>query len=96
LTAVKRAAILTKGECLQVPLQELKPPRHGRTIKETGRSLNLRAVERAAILEALRKTNGRLGGLDGAAALLGLKRTTLQSRMRILNIATSHQQTNTP
>jgi formate hydrogenlyase transcriptional activator len=90
---IERAVILSKGECLQVPLQELKLPRHGRALKETGRSLNLRTIEREAILEALSKTQGRLGGPDGAAALLGLKRTTLQSRMRILDIALSHQPT---
>jgi formate hydrogenlyase transcriptional activator len=52
--------------------------------------LNLRDVEREAILEALRKTNGRVSGPGGAAALLGLKRTTLQYRMRLLNIRLSH------
>jgi formate hydrogenlyase transcriptional activator len=88
---IERAVILTTGECLEVPLEELKPPQTGRTSTSAARSLNLREVERAAILEALRKTNGRIGGPGGAAALLGLKRTTLQSRMRLLNISLSHQ-----
>jgi formate hydrogenlyase transcriptional activator len=88
---IERAVILTTGECLEVPLEELKPPRTGRTSTNAARSLNLREVEREAILEALRKTNGRIGGPGGAAALLGLKRTTLQSRMRLLNIRLSHQ-----
>jgi transcriptional regulator with GAF, ATPase, and Fis domain len=43
-------------------------------------------VERRAILEALRKANGRISGPAGAAALLGMKRTTLQYRMRLLGI----------
>jgi formate hydrogenlyase transcriptional activator len=47
-------------------------------------------MERETILEALRKTNGRVGGPAGAAALLGLKRTTLQSRMRLLDVKLSH------
>jgi formate hydrogenlyase transcriptional activator len=88
---IERAVILTTGECLEVPLEELKPPRAGRTSTSAARSLNLREVEREAILEALRKTNGRIGGPGGAAALLGLKRTTLQYRMRLLNIRLSHR-----
>ena len=83
---IERAVILTTGECLEVPLEELKPSRTKRGSTETSRSLNLREVEREAILEALRKTNGRVSGPGGAAALLGLKRTTLQYRMRLLNI----------
>jgi formate hydrogenlyase transcriptional activator len=88
---IERAVILTTGECLEVPLEELKPPQTRQAPTETARSLNLREVEREAILEALRKTNGRIGGPGGAAALLGLKRTTLQSRMRLLNIGLSRQ-----
>jgi len=93
---IERAVILTTGECLEVPLEELKPPRTGRASTETARSLNLREVEREAILEALRKTNGRISGLGGAAALLGLKRTTLQYRMRLLNIRLSHHPSELP
>ena len=43
--------------------------------------------ERARILQVLKETKGMVGGPDGAAARLGLKRTTLQSRMRKYNIA---------
>ena len=43
--------------------------------------------ERARILQVLKQTNGMVGGPNGAAARLGLKRTTLQSRMRKYNIA---------
>jgi formate hydrogenlyase transcriptional activator len=87
---IERAVILTTGECLEVPLEELKPSRTRQASTETARSLNLREVEREAILEALRKTNGRISGPGGAAALLGLKRTTLQYRMHLLNIKLSH------
>ena len=83
---IERAVILTRGECLEVPLEELPSPRPDRDSSQTSRTLNLREVERETILEALRKTNGRVSGPGGAAALLGLKRTTLQSRMRLLNI----------
>jgi formate hydrogenlyase transcriptional activator len=87
---IERAVILTTGECLNVPIEELRPPQVRRASTRTARSLNLREVEREAILEALRKTNGRVSGPGGAAALLGLKRTTLQYRMRLLNIRPSY------
>ncbi len=86
---IERAVILTRGESLEVPLEELSSPPTERASSQAARSLNLREVEREAILEALRKTNGRVSGPHGAAALLGLKRTTLQSRMRLLNIRPS-------
>ena len=44
-------------------------------------------AEREAILKALEEAGGMVGGPDGAAARLGLKRTTLQSRMRKYNIS---------
>jgi formate hydrogenlyase transcriptional activator len=86
---IERAVILTRGESLEVPLEELSSPPTERASSQAARSLNLREVEREAILEALRKTNGRVSGPHGAAALLGLKRTTLQSRIRLLNIRPS-------
>jgi formate hydrogenlyase transcriptional activator len=87
---IERAVILTTGECLNVPFEELKSPRTERASPEMAKSLSLREVERAAILEALRKANGRVSGPGGAAELLGLKRTTLQYRMQLLNIRLSH------
>jgi formate hydrogenlyase transcriptional activator len=44
-------------------------------------------AERTTILKALEEAGGQIGGPEGAAARLGLKRTTLQSRMRKYNIA---------
>jgi formate hydrogenlyase transcriptional activator len=86
---IERAVILATGERLEVPLEELGSKSMGRAPAATAGSLTLREVERNAILDALRKSRGRVGGPRGAAALLGLKRTTLQSRMRLLNIETS-------
>jgi DNA-binding NtrC family response regulator len=86
---IERAVILTRGESLEVPLEELSFVPTEKDSARKSRTLNLREVEREAILEALRKTNGRVSGPGGAAALLGLKRTTLQSRMRVLNIKPS-------
>jgi formate hydrogenlyase transcriptional activator len=57
-----------------------------------GRPSNvLDAAERAQILQALKEAKGLVGGPDGAAARLGLKRTTLQSRMRKYNIGRLYQ-----
>jgi formate hydrogenlyase transcriptional activator len=48
--------------------------------------VTLEAAERDAILRALRESGGRVGGGQGAAARLGMKRTTLQAKMRKLGI----------
>ena len=48
-------------------------------------------AERARILQALKEAKGQIGGPHGAAARLGLKRTTLQSRMRKYKIARQYQ-----
>src|SRR5271166_4506513 len=83
---LERSVILTNGSVLQVPMTELT----GKTIPIV---LNGKAPaephngERAKILQALEEARGQVGGPDGAAARLGLKRTTLQSRMRKFNIA---------
>jgi formate hydrogenlyase transcriptional activator len=79
--AIERAVILTTGPVLQVPLSDFR--RHDVT---PASGATLEATEREAILRTLRETNGVLGGPRGAAARLGLKRTTLQSRMRKLGI----------
>ncbi len=51
-------------------------------------SVTLEEIEREAIVRALRSANWMVGGAEGAAAILGLKRTTLQGRMRKLGIET--------
>ena len=88
---VERAVILTRGECLEVPLEELLALRPEPISPSPAGTLNLKEVERETILEALRRSNGRVSGPGGAAALLGLKRTTLQSRMHLLNIKPPYQ-----
>jgi formate hydrogenlyase transcriptional activator len=79
--AIERAVILTQGRVLRVPVAEFRR-RDGASPDGT----TLEATEREAILRTLRETDGVLGGPRGAAARLGLKRTTLQSRMRRLGI----------
>ncbi len=77
---VERSVILTPGSVLQVPLGELRaePTRE--------ESETLHDAERERILRALRECNGQLGGPNGAAARLGLKRTTLQSKLNAFGI----------
>jgi len=50
------------------------------------RQAEARLDEQTAIVRVLRDTNGRVGGPDGAAARMGLKRTTLITRMKKLGI----------
>ena len=80
---IERAVIVSPGPVLRVPLSELKPPAE----PASGELLTLQAAEREHILKALEATNWVLAGPRGAAARLGMKRTTLQSRMRRLGVA---------
>jgi PAS domain S-box-containing protein len=83
---IERSVILTPGSVLQSPLSELQA-----AVDEANRSGNvtLSDQERERILRALRECKGQLGGPDGAAARLGLKRTTLQSKLSHLGIKPS-------
>jgi formate hydrogenlyase transcriptional activator len=77
---MERSVILTKDAVLYVPLAELEQ-------EKTGRSGNLEAAEREYIVRVLRECGGVIAGPRGAAAKLGLKRTTLQSKMQRLKIS---------
>jgi formate hydrogenlyase transcriptional activator len=80
---VERSVILSLGTILCPPLQELKA-----TAKSPGRQVRTLAdAEREVIHDALRSTDWVIGGQDGAAARLGVKRTTLLYKMRRLGIA---------
>ncbi len=80
---VERAVILSSGSELFVPAAELKRP----ALPPSGSAATLEEAERDHILKALRETNWVIGGSSGAAARLGMKRTTLQSKMQKLGIA---------
>jgi transcriptional regulator with GAF, ATPase, and Fis domain len=80
---VERAVILSSGNVLQVPLQDLK---HRSASAITSSSQTLEETERAHILAVLEKTKWKLSGPNGAAARLGLNRSTLQFRMKKLGI----------
>jgi formate hydrogenlyase transcriptional activator len=78
---IERAVILSTGTTLHVPLGELQSPA---TLAEP--STSLADIEREHILRILEETHWRIAGPTGAAARLGMKRTTLQSRMQKLGI----------
>ena len=83
---LERSVILTKGSALEVAMNELMGKAAPVTCRGGSRAEPQNA-ERARILKALEEARGQVGGPDGAAARLGLKRTTFQSRMRKLNIS---------
>ena len=79
---VERSVILSPGRVLQIAIPEIAksspPSLRAPRLEE--------AAERERILRALRESDGKVAGPNGAAARLGLRRTTLQSRMKKLNI----------
>jgi formate hydrogenlyase transcriptional activator len=82
---IERAVILSPGSVLQVPDAAIQPVvRHERS--DSRSETRYRLGERDMILEALSESKGVVAGPQGAAARLGLKRTTLQSKMRKLGI----------
>jgi formate hydrogenlyase transcriptional activator len=79
---VERSVILSPGRVLQIAVPEIaKSPVPSPRGQRPGES-----VEREQIVRALHESDGRVSGPTGAAALLGLRRTTLQSRMKKLHI----------
>jgi formate hydrogenlyase transcriptional activator len=78
---IERSVILTHGSALQVPIGELGG--NGKTATVPG---TRETEERNDILHVLKETNGRVAGPQGAATRMGLKRTTLISRMKKLGI----------
>jgi formate hydrogenlyase transcriptional activator len=78
---IERAVIVSPGPTLQAPVRELKGPKSA-----ASSAVTLADAESEAIERALREAGGRVGGPQGAAAKLGMKRTTLQAKMRKLGI----------
>ncbi|MGD0507646.1 MAG: sigma 54-interacting transcriptional regulator [Terriglobales bacterium] len=81
---VERSVILSEGNRLSPPLGELQEDVSRQPSDPDG---TLRDREREHIIEILRQTHGALSGPTGAAARLGLKRTTLQYKMQRLGIS---------
>ena len=79
---MERSVILTDGRVLNAPLAELAGTREG--IESDGM---LESLERQYIIRVLRETHGVIAGPHGAALRLGMKRTTLQSRILKMGIS---------
>jgi formate hydrogenlyase transcriptional activator len=97
---IERAVILTTGPVLSVRSDDLREPNHTQTLlhpaagaDSASSNVNMRdaleGAERQQIVAALEKSNWIVAGPEGAAARLGLKRSTLQSRMQKLGIRVS-------
>ena len=76
---VERSVILTHGSVLAAPISELLPTR-------AGAQRTLEVVEREHVLKVLSECRGHLSGPRGAAARLGMPRTTLQSKLKKMGI----------
>jgi PAS domain S-box-containing protein len=84
---LERAVILTRGSVLYVPLAELETEHEEDSAEPENTTLH--AAEREHILRVLVECGGQIGGADGAAVRLGLKRTTLNSKLKKLAISRS-------
>ena len=81
---IERAVILSRGPVLQIPLHDLDNRTAPR--RDNGNDQTLEAAERTHILAILKETRWVLGGARGAAARLGMNRSTLQFRLNKLGI----------
>jgi formate hydrogenlyase transcriptional activator len=84
---IERAVILSRGTELQLPVTELRQKTQTVAAVVSSGFATLEHAERDHIVRALTETAWVIGGPTGAAARLGMKRTTLQSRMRKLGIS---------
>jgi formate hydrogenlyase transcriptional activator len=78
---IERSLIMASSNVLRPRLEDLTPPQAAPFVR------TLADAERAHILETLRQTNGVVGGANGAAARLGLPRTTLIAKMNKLGLS---------
>jgi formate hydrogenlyase transcriptional activator len=83
---IERAVILSPGPSLQVPLGDLQPAAT-QAAGPTAAAVTLADAEREHILGALREAGWVVGGPNGAAARLGMKRSTLYKKMTKLGIS---------
>lgn len=84
---LERSVILTQGTVLYAPIAELRM-----ALPDAQKSATLEDVEREHIVRILREAGGVIAGIRGAAVRLGLKRSTLQSRMQKLGITRERYQ----
>jgi formate hydrogenlyase transcriptional activator len=87
---IERSVLLTTGSALTLAMPEVRSRQEPPDPRASGVEQS-EEDERKAILRALQQARGIVGGPNGAAARLGLKRTTLYSRMQKLNISRQYQ-----
>jgi len=85
---IERSVILTSGNVLRPPLDSLKPAAE----TESLRAITLEDAEREHICKTLEQTRWVIAGHNGAAARLGIKRSTLYFRMQRLGISRSDRE----
>ncbi|HEV3198032.1 MAG TPA: sigma 54-interacting transcriptional regulator [Bryobacteraceae bacterium] len=83
---IERAVILSAGPSLRIPLGDLQPAAT-QAQAPAGEPVTLADAEREHILGVLRETGWVVGGPKGAAVRLGMKRSTLQKKMKKLGIS---------
>ena len=81
---IERAVIVTRGEQLEIPAAMV--PTASEMVVAVSSPSSFRQAESSVIIDALRAAAGRIAGRGGAAERLGLKRTTLQNKIRRLGI----------
>jgi formate hydrogenlyase transcriptional activator len=89
---IERAVIRSIGLVLKLSIEELHPRTDPRPLSNSSNGSlkrTLEDAERREIIAALEKTIGKVGGPNGAAALLGMSRSTLLFRMQKLSISAS-------
>jgi formate hydrogenlyase transcriptional activator len=86
---IERAVILSQGEELNLPIAELQASYYQSGFAPPS---NFRETERNVIISALKAASGHVSGKGGASEYLGLKRTTLQNKMRRLGITKNDYQ----
>lgn len=90
--SVERAVILSQGGPLQFEIAAARDGEPSKLTPESATTANLltrdahKRLERESILTALKQSGGKVFGADGAAELLGMKPTTLASRIKALGI----------
>ena len=87
---IERVVIITRGEQLEIPVAALSTPSD--IVVAVSSPSSFRQAESNVIIDALRAADGRIAGKGGAAERLGLKRTTLQNKIRRLGISKGQYQ----
>jgi formate hydrogenlyase transcriptional activator len=87
---IERAVILSHGEELEAPIAEFQA---SHSCNASSPASTFHEAERNVILRALKAASGQISGHGGAAERLGLKRTTLQNKMRRLKTCKGDYQT---